>query len=319
MPTRKKTYCLNCNRRLTLTDNFCPECGQENLSNRFSLRILIYDFFNNYFSFDSRLGRSIWPFLSKPGYLTSRFNEGKRVHYVHPLRLYIILSFLFFFVFALWSGSVSKFNIRNTPTVADSIKVDVSATRNVVPEVLQHDSVAVSDIERFFGLMENRELSDEQVMDSLGVTDNSSATYKGYLVKQARKVIYTGAENFVPYAVKNISILIFLLLPIFALLLWWAYKKAEPYYIGHLVHTLHIHSFIILVFLLTLLLSITTNVHIWGYSILLCLVYIYLSMKKVYEQSYFRTFWKFLGICILYLKVFTIGFMAEMFLSFLLY
>jgi hypothetical protein len=38
--------------------------------------------------------------LSKPGKLTQEFNQGKRVKYTPPLRLYLVISILFFIIFS---------------------------------------------------------------------------------------------------------------------------------------------------------------------------------------------------------------------------
>jgi hypothetical protein len=91
----KQPACLNCHRPLLDTDNFCPSCGQENTTSENGIGVLFHDFFSNYFSFDSKLARSTLPFLIKPGYLTNRYNEGKISSFVHPFRLYLIISFFF--------------------------------------------------------------------------------------------------------------------------------------------------------------------------------------------------------------------------------
>ena len=98
---RKSNHCLNCDSLLDSVYNYCPMCGQENNDNNVSLTTLLQDFFSNYFSFDSRFGKSFKPFLFKPGFLTNMFIEGKRMSYAHPLRLYLIISLFYFFVCSL--------------------------------------------------------------------------------------------------------------------------------------------------------------------------------------------------------------------------
>ena len=93
---RPGNKCLDCGQKLEEKDNYCPNCGQENSEKQLSLKNLLEDFLSNYFSFDSKLGRSLWFFFLKPGYLTSSYNEGKRIRYIRPLRLYLIITFLFF-------------------------------------------------------------------------------------------------------------------------------------------------------------------------------------------------------------------------------
>ena len=98
---RKATSCLNCGSTLDKVYNYCPNCGQENNHSDVSFNTLLGDFFNTYLAIDSRFGRSVKPFLFKPGWLTNRFIEGKRVSYAHPVRLYLIISIFYFFVINL--------------------------------------------------------------------------------------------------------------------------------------------------------------------------------------------------------------------------
>jgi len=94
----EKRKCLNCEEEVKPTVNFCHNCGQQVDNNNLKISVLVSEFFENYISFDSRLGRSIVPFLFKPGQLTKAFNNGQRKKYVNPFRLYLIISILFFFL-----------------------------------------------------------------------------------------------------------------------------------------------------------------------------------------------------------------------------
>jgi hypothetical protein len=96
---RKGENCLNCGLRLDKKYNHCPQCGQENTDNKVSLRLLIMDAVLNYLNFDMLLGRSLIPFLFRPGYLVNEFLKGRRVGHIHPVRLYLVVNFLFFLVF----------------------------------------------------------------------------------------------------------------------------------------------------------------------------------------------------------------------------
>jgi hypothetical protein len=96
---RKSNHCLNCNLRIESIYNFCPQCGQENTNNKVSIIELLKDVYDDYITFDSRLIRSLKPFIFSPGKLTNSFNEGRRIDYVHPVRFYLLLSVFYFFVF----------------------------------------------------------------------------------------------------------------------------------------------------------------------------------------------------------------------------
>src|SRR5690606_2550926 len=96
---------------------------------------------------------------------------------------------------------------------------------------------------------------------------------------------------------KYLSYAFFVLLPVFALLLKLFYLRRKVYYTRHLVFSVHIHSFIFFVLSLVVAFILivpgkTGFISLW--LLLLVPVYIYLSLKTFYRQSYLNTMVKFL-------------------------
>jgi len=107
MTTRRQSdQCLNCGHTLEHNENYCPSCGQENREIKIGFGQLVSEFLSNYLALDTRIGRSIVPFLIKPGFLTIEFNRGKRKNYLNPVRLYLAMSILYFFVLSLLAGRI---------------------------------------------------------------------------------------------------------------------------------------------------------------------------------------------------------------------
>jgi hypothetical protein len=100
MPTQlpTKTVCLNCNYEVKTENRYCPNCGQENADKRISLFLLLQDAVSTVFNFESRVFQTIPLFLFHPGHLTNEFLAGKRVRYMHPFKIYLLSSLVFFFV-----------------------------------------------------------------------------------------------------------------------------------------------------------------------------------------------------------------------------
>jgi hypothetical protein len=96
---RPAPHCLNCGT--AVATRFCAECGQENTNYRVSLGRLVGDLFEELFQLESRLWRTLWALVRHPGLLTRAYNEGRRVRYTTPLRLYLLSSFVYFFVAAV--------------------------------------------------------------------------------------------------------------------------------------------------------------------------------------------------------------------------
>jgi hypothetical protein len=87
--------CENC---LTpLQGDFCHLCGQNAHSPLRHAGHALEEFFESFWHLDGRIFRTLRELLS-PGRLANAYLDGRRVRYVAPLRLFVILSVLTFFV-----------------------------------------------------------------------------------------------------------------------------------------------------------------------------------------------------------------------------
>jgi hypothetical protein len=91
---RQDKTCLNCGANVE--ERYCPRCGQENLEPKESFGRLISHFFSDLTHYDSKLFITVKNLLGKPGFLTKEYLAGKRLHYLHPIRIYVFVSFLYF-------------------------------------------------------------------------------------------------------------------------------------------------------------------------------------------------------------------------------
>src|SRR5262252_1593275 len=103
----KSERCLNCGE--PAPGAFCSQCGQKNTHYHVSFGELIEEVVGELFQLDSRIGRTLVPFVLQPGKLTSEFIAGRRIKYSAPLRLYLLTSFVYFLALSLApsSGGVS--------------------------------------------------------------------------------------------------------------------------------------------------------------------------------------------------------------------
>lgn len=166
--------CLNCKSDLNENQNFCPHCGQKVDENNLKLGTLLKEFFENYLSFDTRIGRSIMPFFFKPGKLTKEFNEGKRKNYANPFRLYIFCSLLFFSAFSLNIGNGDVKDVININSPDMNQKIDLSKSQldslsqylnpELVNKFKEKDSLTYKEV---FDELELELEHQQQVMDIL--------------------------------------------------------------------------------------------------------------------------------------------------------
>jgi hypothetical protein len=98
------THCENCGA--PLTGHWCAKCGQPAIDYRRSFRYIVVDLLDEFLNWDSRFFRTLGLLLVRPWKLTNEFLAGHRVRYVHPLRLYLLASILFFFAVNYWAKSI---------------------------------------------------------------------------------------------------------------------------------------------------------------------------------------------------------------------
>src|SRR5215469_11591095 len=97
-PTDSTPTCANCGA--LAPGKFCGNCGQKLHSPVQSVWRFLGEATEDLTHADSRLWRTLLALLLKPGFLTREFIEGRRVSYLPPIRLYLVLSVLFFLLAA---------------------------------------------------------------------------------------------------------------------------------------------------------------------------------------------------------------------------
>ena len=116
---RKEPVCLNCGQ--DVPGNFCSVCGQENIEPRENFRSLLTHFFNDFTHFDGKFFHTIRVLLFQPGELSKAYISGKRASYLHPIRMYLFISFVFFlFIYLTENLSSTADHSSQTPSI-DSV------------------------------------------------------------------------------------------------------------------------------------------------------------------------------------------------------
>lgn len=316
---RKTATCLNCGYPLKAEYEYCPKCGQENTDNQLSFGKLLKDFFANYFSLDSRFGRSFMPFFIKPGILTKEFMEGRRVKYANPIRLYLVISLVHFSLLSIYSG-------LQAPSESNGIFQDPSDSaqqQGIIQFGTSSKSDSLeSDTDDFF--INNRsvnlisEMADDytidEIMDSINVADRNY--FEKTTLRQLIKLEKKGGTSLEAYILHNIPILMFFLLPIYALILKLFFQKRL--YINHVVHSLHLHSFLFIVLSLFWLYSMITEPS--GFVLFMTFslptVYILASFINTYNISKTKAFFRVLFSGTIYTFVLLIALLITFLVSF---
>ena len=108
--------CANCGT--VLHGRYCSVCGQQADTAAHSVGHFLWEAVEALTHADSRVRSTLPPLLRRPGFLTREFFAGRRARYVQPLRLYLIVSVVFFLLSSL---------LHSAPHVTTVFEADMSA------------------------------------------------------------------------------------------------------------------------------------------------------------------------------------------------
>jgi hypothetical protein len=91
---RHEKICLNCGT--ALHGRYCHACGQENIEPKETVWTLVSHFFYDITHFDGKFFSTSRYLITRPGFLPKEYIEGRRARYLHPIRMYVFSSALFF-------------------------------------------------------------------------------------------------------------------------------------------------------------------------------------------------------------------------------
>ncbi len=130
-PERTLTHCENC--EAPLNGPYCSQCGQHAIDYRRSLMQVMIDAADSFFDWDTKFLRSLGVLLIRPGRITNDFNAGRRVRYMHPLRLYFLASIAFFLMAKLINLAPSSGSPIQM-SVEDRAEIDAALSKLTAPD-----------------------------------------------------------------------------------------------------------------------------------------------------------------------------------------
>lgn len=341
------TECMNCGT--PLQGPFCHYCGQPDKNLVRFFPVLLRELLEDFLDLDSRFMRTVKPLLFLPGKLTRDYLDGKRFRYVPPLRLYLFSSIAFFFVAAVAAESeiVIKTDgggiqvTSNSESDADARAELDEAIERMDPGVAQEVEQAFEEAEREIKSELGRGEDDEIIsfdgkpwdretnpVDIPWMPDwvNNWINDEIEDSPRKRKEIANNPNLIKDKVFEVLPVVMFILLPLVALLFKFWYLFARKYYVEHLIFALHNHSFIFVVILLSIATEAVANwleptatesTEPWAVAVITVLlawipVYLLISLKRVYRQGWFMTTLKFctIGSSYLILLTFTSAFVA---------
>jgi hypothetical protein len=287
--------CANCGA--TVTGHFCANCGQKSEHAIHSLWHFLSEATEDLTHADSRLWQTIGALLFKPGFLTTEFLAGRRVKYLPPIRLYLVMSVLCFLIAAIGNGNGK----HNEPTAAEIARFNaqIANTKAQYKRKTGHDLVIDG---RALKLDEEGRQQRLANCAEVQAEARNSGPLKAAVLSVAYKACVSSAEDnghaLVEAFLHNLPRALFVTLPIMAALMKLLYRRPRRYYVAHLLFLLHNYSFVFLSLAILIFLGwiITTDIIMGPLSVILplyALYYIFSGMRHVYPESVGRTIVKF--------------------------
>jgi hypothetical protein len=230
------TECLNCHT--ALHGPYCATCGQKATSPRPTVHDFFHDAFHEFLHFDGKILQSVRLLLTRPGFLTSEYVEGRRIRYISPLRLYLIFSVAYFAAATL---------MAKPPIVTDQDRA--AATGWQRPEEFGRIRVS-GDFSRY-----------------------------GLTPEEVAERIRHAQHDWVPRVM-------FVLVPIAALVVMAVTRRTRRTYIEHLYFALHVHAMCFAMLALAIVIGEpappTVNAVVTAIAVLLIVAYVIAAIRTTY-------------------------------------
>jgi hypothetical protein len=325
-PERKEKNCLNCGT--AVVGRYCHVCGQENVATKESFWSLTKHFVYDILHFDGKFWHTLKYLIIRPGFVARQYCEGKRNSYLHPIRMYLFTSAIFFLLFFALKGN--ELQIRETPlkkadrkeaiqdlekelqqkpgdsSILRQLSLLMDGTKDVYPSQLDTsrgirfsigNSRQYRSVEHYDSVQNALPKEKKDGWISKAFTRRGLELKEKYSndMRQGLNLMWGDFLHKLPY-------MLFLSLPFFALVLKLLYSRRKNFfYSDHAVFTLYhyIFSFILLMIMLALGQLQDWAGFSWMQWIMIALLfawcaYLLIEMKIFYRQGWIKTIFKFL-------------------------
>ncbi len=283
--------CGNC--EAPLSGPYCAQCGQHARENARALRTLLRDGWDLITNVDGRFWLTVGQLLAQPGELTVEYFADRRARYISPLRLYVVLSVVYFALASAHSNVIAQ----------PALPAPAASAASTAPAAAAGTDLDAGDCDRIS-------------MRWPWLQARLRAACRREIADNGRSVTHA----FGSYVPK----MMFFFLPLMALVLLPLYRTQRRYYVEHLVFFLHTHAAVFALMIADLLISLAAHWVRWlrapayavdfaatGYAIW-C---IYRAMRRYYGEPRGRTLAKFAVVGITYQVFLAVMVLVTMLLS----
>lgn len=329
-PTPAQGHCENCGA--PLFGKYCYACGQPTIGMVRHFSSVLFDIADSVLNVDERLFRTIGPLYLRPGQLTLDYFAGKRARYVTPFRLVFFLAIIAFFAAQITVRNGFSQNVRLTTPAVSGIALSTAPPTSAPPD---GSRFAHGNLDLGWGVIWNRDTKPWRIRLLPDVANDwlndlvGNAQHQLFLMNSGSFAARNdAAHKFMLGMFSAAPTVLFVLLPVFALMLKIFYIFKKRLYMEHLIVAMHSHAFLMLSMLVLLALGVlrhwlqphaawmTVPFYLFETAAWLWIfVYLWLMQKHVYGQGWWMTNLKYCSLGFCYTILLMVGFTFAVLIS----
>jgi hypothetical protein len=276
-PVAAAPRCRNCGAELL--GRYCVNCSQPADVHVLTTAELLHELLEGVTHSDSRLWRTLKYLWFKPGRLTQEYVAGRRMSYLPPFRLYLVLSVAFFFIASL----------SHAPERGEVIHFDSAASSSP-------SSIRSCDDIHFEALAQRPALNQR-------------------IRHACKEVVRDNGASLQHLALATMSKAMFIFLPLVAFLHMLMYWRPRYRYSEQLLFFVHLHAFYFSVAILMItafnvayswprLQGTASNLQtLLGWA---ATIYTVIAVRRVFTKSWTGAVFKTFALSLIYLSVFAL-------------
>lgn len=331
-----ETHCLNCGKMLH--GRYCSHCGQKAGLHKDSFGHMLVHFVGDYFHYDNKFWTTFKTLFTKPGQVTLDYIEGQRVRYLNPIQLYIFVVTVMVILTLGQANEIQQNTVSGARPSSEAVDTLAVVPQDTVMKVLADSMGAELSIGLHSGPggqalaigewtpKESTVAAYDSVQQSLPEAERDGLfkriVRRKYITMQSlgNEVFMSRFWNAFYHGIPKV---LFLLLPFFALLLKLFFGRKTLYYVDHVVFSLHFHAMVFLLIILSTLCGYFVHSDTFdewtNFGIMAgFVVYLFLSLMRVYGGRWYWTLIKQVLLMFLYVVTFAFSMILLLVVAFLM-
>ena len=319
--------CLSCGG--DVRGPYCSSCGQKNDDLRRSSFVLGKDFLKDTFGFDSRMWRTLGMLAISPGRVPNEYAHGRRSRFTPPVRLFLVVSFLFFLTIGLTNTLFVGVEVKFRDSDPEKLETAIAAAEEAGVELSEEARTGKCSFQsqlRFFVKEKNLRIDRERINACLGDVRDDAQEVIGESEdvavgedqgieterEQAGEVVDRVFKG-INWAVTNprefndsfndwLPRVLFFMTPVLALILALFLRRGALIF-DHLVLAFYTHAAGFAVIGLSLILAQFGAPYMGVAAAIALPVYYIAVLKRAYGRGWIKTLWTALVSGVLYMVV----------------